>query len=76
MWQVNAQWKPDIAMKSEVDVRFAADGPEATDVELVHHKFETMGAEAGASLRRDVDGGWPGLLERFAQEAGRNQSSQ
>jgi hypothetical protein len=60
-------------MKSEVDVRFTAEGPEATLVELVHHKFETMGAEAGASLRRDVDGGWPGLMERFAQEAQRSE---
>src|SRR5450756_1860888 len=31
----------------------------ATLVELVHHKFETMGAEAGASMRKDVDGGGP-----------------
>jgi uncharacterized protein YndB with AHSA1/START domain len=69
VWQVNAQWKPDASMKSEVDLRFAADGPEATIVELVHHKFETMGAEAGASMRRDVDRGWPGLIARFAQEA-------
>src|SRR5262249_36958401 len=38
LWQVNAQWKPDAAMKSEVDVRFTADGPDATNVELVHHK--------------------------------------
>ena len=75
LWQINAQWKSDIAMKSEVDVRFAAAGPEATDVELVHHRFETMGAEAGASMRKDVDGGWPGLLERFAQEAARNLSA-
>ena len=71
LWQVNAQWKPDMAMKSEVDVRFTADGPDATEVELVHHKFETMGAEAGASMRNDVDRGWPGLIERFAQEAER-----
>jgi uncharacterized protein YndB with AHSA1/START domain len=71
VWQINAQWKPDAAMKSEVDVRFTAEGPEATLVELVHHKFETMGAEAGASLRSDVDRGWPGLIERFAQEAQR-----
>jgi hypothetical protein len=28
-----------------------------------------MGSEAGASMRRDVDGGWPGLIERFVQEA-------
>ena len=75
VWQVNAQWKPDLAMKSEVDVRFAADGPDATDVELVHHKFETMGGEAGNSMRRDVEGGWPGLLERFAQEAALGRSS-
>ena len=73
LWQVNAQWKPDASMKSEVDVKFSPLGPETTDVELVHHKFETMGAEAGASMRKDVDGGWPGLLERFAQEAARNQ---
>lgn len=71
LWQVNAQWKPDAAMKSEVDVRFTAEGAEATRVELLHHKFETMGAEAGASMRKDVDGGWPDLIERFAQEAGR-----
>jgi hypothetical protein len=56
-------------MKSEVDVRFTPDGPDATLVELVHHKFESMGAAAGAKMRNDVNGGWPGLLERFAQEA-------
>ena len=59
-------------MKSEVDVRFIADGPDATLIELVHHKFETMGAEAGASMRKDVDGGWPGLLQRFIAEAERD----
>jgi hypothetical protein len=31
-----------------------------------------MGAEAGASMRRDVDGGWPGLLERYAKLAETN----
>jgi uncharacterized protein YndB with AHSA1/START domain len=72
IWQINAQWKPDLAMKSEVDVRFTADGQDATLVELVHHKFETMGVEAGASMRKDVDRGWPGLIERYAQEAERS----
>ena len=67
----DARWQPDAAMKSEVDVRFTADGPDATRVELTHHKFETMGAEAGASMRKDVDGGWPGLIEHFAREAER-----
>jgi uncharacterized protein YndB with AHSA1/START domain len=72
LWQINAQWKPDLTMKSEVDVRFTADGPDATNVELVHHKFEIMGAEAGASMRKDVDRGWPGLIARFAEAAERN----
>src|ERR1700676_3849460 len=74
VWQLNAQWKPDMAMKSEVDVRFTADGPDATEVELVHHKFETMGAEAGTSMRNDVDRGWPGLIEHYAREAERSSA--
>jgi len=60
-------------MKSEVDVRFTAEGPEATRVELLHHRFETMGAQAGASMRKDVDGGWPALIERFVREAERSR---
>nr|WP_041756466.1 SRPBCC family protein [Bradyrhizobium sp. ORS 278] len=75
LWQINAQWKPDAAMRSEVDVRFFAEEAETTRIELVHHKFETMGEAAGASMRRDVDGGWPGLLQRFAAEAERPSSS-
>jgi hypothetical protein len=73
-WQINARWQPDAEMRSEVDVCFTADGADATHVELVHHKFETMGAEAGASMRKDVDGGWPGLLGRFVEEAERSGS--
>jgi hypothetical protein len=52
-------------------VRFTPDGPNATKVELLHHRFETMGAETGASLRKDVNSGWPGLMDRFAREAER-----
>ncbi|XUM20379.1 SRPBCC family protein [Bradyrhizobium oligotrophicum S58] len=75
LWQIDAQWKPDAAMRSEVDVQFVAEGPDVTRVELLHHKFETMGSEAGASMRRDVDGGWPGLLQRFVAEAERPAAS-
>jgi uncharacterized protein YndB with AHSA1/START domain len=71
LWQINAQWKPDATMKSEVDVRFTPDGPDTTVVELVHHKFETMGADAGAIMREGVNRGWPGLVDRFAAEAER-----
>jgi uncharacterized protein YndB with AHSA1/START domain len=68
-WDINSQWKPDTAVSSEVEVRFIADGPNTTLVELEHRKFEQMGAEAGASMRKDVDGGWPGMLEHFKKEA-------
>jgi uncharacterized protein YndB with AHSA1/START domain len=68
-WDINSQWQPDSTVSSEVEIKFVADGPNATRVELEHRKFEQMGAEPGEKMRRDVDGGWPGLLERFRSEA-------
>jgi uncharacterized protein YndB with AHSA1/START domain len=68
-WEINSHWKPDTTVSSEVEVRFIADGPDATLVELEHRDFERMGAEAGAKMRKDVDGGWPGILEDFRREA-------
>ena len=64
-WEINHRWKPDTRVASEVEIRFVADGADATIVELEHHDFESLGAEGGASLRRDVDAGWPGILEAF-----------
>ncbi|HLQ90055.1 MAG TPA: hypothetical protein VK148_08480, partial [Xanthobacteraceae bacterium] len=64
-----SQWKPDTTVSSEVEVRFVADGANATRVELEHRKFEQMGAEAGEKMRKDVDGGWPKLLEFYKQQA-------
>jgi uncharacterized protein YndB with AHSA1/START domain len=69
-WEINAQWKPDarVAFASEVEVRFLTDGAGGTRVELEHRNFERMGAEAGETMRKGVDGGWPALLELFAKE--------
>lgn len=66
-WDINSQWKPDSTVSSEVEVRFIAEGANATRIELEHRKFEQMGAEAGESMRSDVERGWPGMLERFKQ---------
>ncbi len=68
-WDINSSWKPDSNVGSEVEVRFIAEGPNATRVELEHRKFEQMGAEAGEKMRKDVEGGWPGMLEHFKQAA-------
>jgi hypothetical protein len=56
-------------VSSEVEVKFTAQGPNETLVELEHRKFERLGAEGGAKMRKDVDGGWPGMLEHFRRVA-------
>lgn len=68
-WDINSQWQPDNTVSSEVEVNFIAEGANATRVELEHRKFEQMGTEPGEKMRKDVDGGWPGLLERFRTAA-------
>lgn len=68
-WEISDQWKPLPGLTSEVEVRFVAEGPDATRVELEHRNFERMGAEPGAKMRKDVDGGWPGMLEHFKKAA-------
>ena len=70
-WEISADWKPDarIAFASEVEIRFLADTDRRTRVELEHRNFERMGAAAGETMRKGVDGGWPGLLELFAKQA-------
>ena len=67
-WEINSSWKPDSTIASEVEVRFTADGV-ATLVELEHRKFEVLGQEGGEKMRKDVDGGWPGILELFRKAA-------
>jgi DNA-binding transcriptional ArsR family regulator/uncharacterized protein YndB with AHSA1/START domain len=68
-WEVNSQWRPDPAVASEVEVTFFAEGVKVTRVELEHRKFEALGAESGEKMRGDVNGGWPGILELFKNEA-------
>jgi uncharacterized protein YndB with AHSA1/START domain len=72
-WEIDSKWKPDsrAAMASEVEVRFVADAGNSTRVELEHRNFERMGAAEGEVMRTGVDGGWPAMLDLFAQEAGR-----
>jgi uncharacterized protein YndB with AHSA1/START domain len=70
-WEISAQWKRDPNVASEVEVRFLAEGPQTTRVELEHRNFEVMGQENGEKMRSGVDGGWPGLLDLFKKEAER-----
>jgi hypothetical protein len=68
-WHLGPEWKydPDPAMATEVEVQFVAETPTRTRVELEHRGFEVHGDRAD-ELRIPVagEGGWGGLLERFA----------
>jgi uncharacterized protein YndB with AHSA1/START domain len=70
-WEISADWKPDPrpAFASEVEVSFAPETGGCTRVELEHRNFERMGADAGETMRKQVDGGWPAVLDLFAAEA-------
>ena len=68
-WDISPQWQieTDPEKTSEVDVRFIADGPYRTRVELEHRNLDRHG-DGWTSLREGVDGddGWPLYLQRFA----------
>jgi uncharacterized protein YndB with AHSA1/START domain len=68
-WHIGGDWQyhPDPAQASEVEVRFTAEGPDATRVEIEHRLLERHG-ESGRSLHDSVgtdEGGWGGLLQLF-----------
>jgi len=75
-WEISATWKPDARVEraSEVEVRFVAQAGGSTRVELEHRHFERMGATEGQAMRDQVDSGWPGLLNLFANAVAANPS--
>jgi uncharacterized protein YndB with AHSA1/START domain len=69
-WDISPQWQieTDPEKASEVEVRFTADGPERTRVELEHRNLERHGP--GWVPERDAVGGeegWPLYLRWFAE---------
>ncbi|MBM0128029.1 SRPBCC family protein [Pimelobacter simplex] len=67
-WDISPAWQlvTDPAEASEVEVRFVAEVPERTRVELEHRHLERHGA-GWESVRDGVGdaGGWPLYLERY-----------
>lgn len=69
-WQINGSWQFDAALHTEVDVRFIAEGPEATRIELEHRGLDALGDQAEAMRGIfDSPAGWSGLLDRFGVTA-------
>ena len=69
-WDIGADWQPDPSIKSEVEVRFIAEGKDTTRVELEHRKLDRFGARRDEMRRLfDSEGGWGRLLQMFAEHA-------
>ena len=70
-WDISPQWQlePDLEKTSEVEVRFVAETPQRTRVELEHRNLDRHG-EGWEGLREGVAGdqGWPLYLERYADQ--------
>jgi uncharacterized protein YndB with AHSA1/START domain len=71
-WQLSPKFEfdPDPALATEVEVTFEPRGEAGTSVTLEHRGFEVHG-DAGAAMRDTVsaDGGWPQLLDLYAEHA-------
>ncbi|CAL9351487.1 hypothetical protein SUDANB95_00472 [Actinosynnema sp. ALI-1.44] len=72
-WDIGPQWtvETDPALTSEVEVRFVAEAPGRTRVELEHRHLDRHGP-GWESVGEGVggDGGWPLYLARFAELLG------
>src|SRR4051812_15666139 len=69
-WQLTADYTFDRTLATEVEVRSGPQAGEATRVQLEHRGLEAYGART-AEMRDAFgsDGGWAGLLRRFAGAA-------
>src|SRR6266498_1174885 len=70
-WQINGRWQfdPDPARASEIEIRFTADGPERTRVELEHRHIDRLVEAQALSEGIQGGGGWSSVLQRFAEAA-------
>lgn len=68
-WDIGPQWQIETELDntSEVEVRFIAEGPDHTRVELEHRNIDRHGP-GWEAVRAGVadDAGWPLYLERYA----------
>jgi uncharacterized protein YndB with AHSA1/START domain len=68
-WDISPQWRveTDPELTSEVEVRFVAEGPLRTRVELEHRRIDRHGPGWEAVIAGvDGDEGWPLYLVRYA----------
>ena len=69
-WQLDADWRYDPALITELEIKFVALAGSRTLVVLEHRKLENFGARA-EEIRAALDSydAWHGALERFVELA-------
>ena len=69
-WDISADWQFDPNLKTELEVRFIADGSRRTRVELEHRHLDRYGSRRD-EMRRiyDTEGDWGKFLQAFARAA-------
>lgn len=69
-WQLTADWQFDPSFVTEVELRFIPEGTGRTRVEFEHRNLEAYGAKADTVQEMiSAAGGWPAILEKFADFA-------
>jgi uncharacterized protein YndB with AHSA1/START domain len=69
-WQIDTEFHYDEGLHTEVEVRFTAEGPERTRVDLEHRGLDQFGADREKMRATfNSEGGWAGLLQTFARSA-------
>jgi len=69
-WDITADWQYDPKLKTEIELRFVAEGKSLTRVELEHRRLDRFGARRD-EMRRifDTEGDWGRVLEMFGRVA-------
>jgi uncharacterized protein YndB with AHSA1/START domain len=66
-WEISCGWKHDPSVASEVEVRFVAETPERTRIELEHRGLEAYGENAETAHKLyDGEGAWTRVLGCYA----------
>jgi uncharacterized protein YndB with AHSA1/START domain len=70
-WQIGADWRYDPKLVTTIELRFVAEAPDRTRVELEHRDLERFGPEA-ERMRQTFEqpGAWSATLSAFAAAFG------
>jgi uncharacterized protein YndB with AHSA1/START domain len=70
-WQIGADWRYDPKLITTVELRFVAEAPDRTRVELEHRDLERFGPEADRMRQTfEQPGAWSATLSAFAASLG------